>query len=64
VAPLVNTTSEGWQPRASARVLRARSTAARASCPKLWTLLGLPKTSPKYGRMASSTRGSVGVVAA
>ena len=43
---------------------RARSTAAIAKAPKpCCTLWGLPKCSTKNGAIASTTRGSVGVVA-
>ena len=42
---------------------RALSTAASASQPKAWLrLAGCPNFSVKYGSIASSTRGSTGVV--
>ena len=63
VAPLVNTISAGLAPRADAITSRDRSTAARASCPNWWMLLALPNCSVKNGSIASTTRGSVGVVA-
>jgi len=64
VAPLVKTISRGEQPMPSAISSRDWSTAALASCPKLWLVLpALPKRWVKYGSIASSTRGSTGVVA-
>ncbi len=43
---------------------RAASTASCASQPyACWRLAGLPNCSVKYGSIASSTRGSTGVVA-
>jgi hypothetical protein len=42
---------------------RAFSTASSARQPKAWLLeAALPKSSVKYGSMASRTRGSTGVV--
>ena len=56
--------SRGEQPIPSAISSRDWSTAALASCPKLWLVLpALPKRCVKYGSIASSTRGSTGVVA-
>ena len=43
---------------------RASSRARRARRPTPYTLDGLPQSSSQYGRMASKTRGSTGVVAA
>ena len=43
--------------------MRACSTAPRALCPKEWIELGLPYSSLKYGIMAASTSGAIGVVA-
>jgi hypothetical protein len=72
VAPAVKTTSREppvdsssrSAPRRPATALRARLTARSAAQPNGWALLAaLPKTSEKYGRMASNTRGSIGVVA-
>jgi hypothetical protein len=45
VAPLVKTTSAGWQPTASATSARARSTSALAARPSAWTEEGFPTTS-------------------
>ena len=43
---------------------RAASTASSARQPNAWLLeAALPKSSLKYGSIASSTRGSTGVVA-
>ena len=64
VAPLVNTISFGFAPMRSAICLRAFSTASSASHPNGWLrLAALPKCSVKYGSIASTTRGSHGVVA-
>ena len=59
----MKTTSRGRAPSASATRSRASSKTLRASWPKRWMLLGLPKTS-STARMASRTSGSRGVVAA
>ena len=45
VPPLVNTTSEGWQPSMAATCSLAWSTAFLAVKPKEWLLDGLPKCS-------------------
>ncbi len=64
VAPLVNTISFGLAPMRSAICLRAFSTASSASHPNGWLrLAAFPKCSVKYGSIASTTRGSTGVVA-
>src|SRR6476469_2804210 len=64
VAPEVKTISWADAPMESAIWRRAFSTAAAASQPKEWLLLAaLPKREVKKGSMASSTRGSSGVVA-
>ena len=64
VAPLVKTISFGLAPIRSAICLRALSTASSASHPNGWLrLAALPKCSVKYGSIASTTRGSTGVVA-
>ena len=47
VPPEVNTTSSAGTFMKRAMRSRARSTPARASRPKPWTLDGLPKRSPK-----------------
>ena len=65
VAPLVKTISSASRaPIVRAMLSRASSTACRALCPKACTLLGLPNRSRWNGCMASSTRGSIGVVEA
>ena len=54
----------GAAPISAATCARAASTASRASQPNACCLLcGLPNCSVKYGSIASSTRGSTGVVA-
>ena len=64
VAPEVKTISFAEAFIARATCSRAASTAASASQPKTWPReAGLPKTCVKYGVIASSTRGSTGVVA-
>jgi hypothetical protein len=64
VAPLVKTISFALAPIRSATCLRAFSTASSASQPNGWLrLAALPKCSVKYGSIASTTRGSHGVVA-
>ena len=64
VAPEVKTISRACAPRAAATCSRARSTASLASQPKRCEMLAaLPYSSVKYGSIASTTRGSVGVVA-
>src|SRR4051812_41057064 len=63
VAPLVNTISLALAPMRSATCLRAFSTASSASQPNGWLrLAGCPNFSVKYGSIASTTRGSHGVV--
>src|SRR5687768_6426916 len=64
VPPDVKTSSLGSRaPISLASSPRARSTAPSASHPKGWLrLAGCPNFSVKYGSMASSTRGSTGVV--
>ena len=59
----VKTISAGSAPTSAATLARASSTAARARCPNQCRLEGLPKSSRRNGSMASSTRGSTGVVA-
>ena len=61
--PEVKTISAGSAPTSSATRARASSTAPRARCPNQWRLEGLPKSSRRNGSIASSTRGSSGVVA-
>ncbi len=64
VAPEVNTISRGSAPIRAATSARAVSTAASASWPMACSALcGLPKRSVNQGSIASSTRGSHGVVA-
>src|SRR5271157_494529 len=64
VAPLVKTISRAAAPASSAIRRRAASTAFSASQPNLWVrLAALPNLGPKKGSMASSARGSTGVVA-
>ena len=64
VAPLVKTISPAVAPISAATSRRAASTASCAFQPyACWRLAGLPKCSVKYGSIASSTRGSTGVVA-
>src|ERR1700746_3093644 len=64
VPPEVNTTSLGSRaPISLAICSRALSTPPSASQPKGWLrLAGWPNFSVKYGIIASSTRGSTGVV--
>ncbi len=63
VAPLVKTISLAVAPISAATSRRARSTASCARHPHACVLdAGLPKTSVKYGIIASTTRGSTGVV--
>ena len=64
VPPEVNTTSLGSRaPMSLAICSRARSTPLSASQPNGWLrLAGCPNFSVKYGIIASSTRGSTGVV--
>ena len=65
VAPEVHVISLGsaWMSRAISA--RAASTASSACQPNTWVrLAALPNMVVKYGNMASTTRGSVGVVAA
>ncbi len=59
----VKTTSAGSAPTSAATDARASSTAARARCPNQWRLEGFPYCSRRNGSIASSTRGSTGVVA-
>jgi hypothetical protein len=64
VAPLVQTISRGSAPISAATWARAFSTASSASQPQAWLRdAGLPKCSRSQGIMASTTRGSTGVVA-
>ncbi len=64
VAPLVKTTSLGFAPMRAASCLRPVSTASSASQPNAWfRLAAFPNFSVKYGSIASTTRGSAGVVA-
>ncbi len=64
VAPLVKTISFAFAPMRSATCLRALSTASSASHPNGWLrLAAFPKCCVKYGSIASTTRGSTGVVA-
>src|SRR5215831_7058396 len=63
VPPLVKTISSGSAPRSRATSPRASSTAVRARTPCSWALDGLPKHARKYGSIASTTAGSIGVVA-
>ena len=64
VAPEVKTISLGSAPTSAAMRARASSTAASDSrpgaCSREW---GLANFSVKYGSIAATTRGSVGVVA-
>jgi hypothetical protein len=62
-AAACNTTSPGRQPSSAATCPPAASTRARAGIPAQWPLKGLPKASSRSGRMASATRGSIGVLA-
>ena len=59
----VKTISPGEAPIRAATCSRAVSTAARACWPNQCRLDGLPKPSRRMGSIASSTRGSSGVVA-
>ncbi len=61
--PPVNTTLRAVHPSAWATTRRAASTASRAVPPRPWMLDGLPYSSSRNGRIASSTSGSTGVVA-
>jgi hypothetical protein len=64
VAPLVQTISRGSALISAATCSRDFSTTASASQPQAWLrLAGLPKCSRSHGIMASTTRGSHGVVA-
>jgi hypothetical protein len=64
VAPLVQTISRGSALIRLATWPRDFSTAASASQPQAWLReAGLPKCSRSQGIMASTTRGSHGVVA-
>ena len=63
VAPLVKTISFGAAPIRLPMFLRAWCTAASASQPNACLLAELPNCSVKNGSMASTTRGSTGVVA-
>jgi hypothetical protein len=59
----VKTISRGCAFIPAAIWLRASSTAASASQPKTWLReAAFPKARVKYGNIASSTRGSTGVV--
>jgi hypothetical protein len=54
----------GFAPTRRAIASRAAVTAASARHPKAWLAdAAFPKCSVKYGRIASKTRGSTGVVA-
>ena len=59
----VKTISAGLAPMSRATSARAWSRAARACWPNQCRLEALPKPSRRTGSMASSTRGSTGVVA-
>ena len=63
VPPLVNTISLGEHPIDAATVSLAPSTARRVPWDSSYGLDGFPYLSLKYGSIASTTRGSVGVVA-
>ncbi len=64
VAPEVRMISRGSAPISAATSARAASTAASASRPSACSALcGLPKRSVNQGSIASTTRGSQGVVA-
>ena len=64
VAPEVQTISLPLAPMSAPTCSRASSTAFSAVQPKLCErLAALPKFSVKYGSIASTTRGSTGVVA-
>jgi hypothetical protein len=64
VAPEVKTISEGLAPISRATWPRASSTASAASWPSACsTLPALPKRAVNQGSIASTTRGSHGVVA-
>jgi hypothetical protein len=64
VAPLVQTISRGSALMSAATCSRAVSTAFSASQPQAWLReAGLPKCSRNQGIMASTTRGSQGLVA-
>ena len=64
VAPLVKTISLGVALISRAICARAFSTASSAVQPNAWLrLAALPNFSVKYGSIASTTRGSTGVVA-
>ena len=64
VAPLVKMISFALAPIRAATCRRAASTASSAFHPKACVrLAALPKCTEKYGSMASSARGSTGVLA-
>jgi hypothetical protein len=64
VAPEVQISSRGSQLTSAATCPRAFSTAFSASQPYAWLRdAGLPKFCRSHGTMASTTRGSTGVVA-
>jgi hypothetical protein len=64
VAPDVQMISRGSAPTNAATCSRALSTPRSASHPNGWLReAGLPKFSRRYGNIASTTRGSTGVVA-
>jgi hypothetical protein len=63
-AAAVKRISDGDAPMRAATDARARSTASRAAAPRAWIEDGFPRLAPRCGSMASSTRGSRGVVAA
>jgi hypothetical protein len=59
----VNTISSGWAPMSRATWPRAAVSACAGLALYRWLLDGLPKWALRYGSIASTTRGSVGVVA-
>ncbi len=63
VAPDVKRISWGWAPKKRATAARASSSAAVASSPTACSEAALPNVppAPKYGSMASTTRGSTGL---
>ncbi len=64
VAPLVKMISFALAPMSAATCRRAASTASSAFQPNACVrLAALPKCTEKYGSMASSARGSTGVLA-
>jgi len=61
--PLVKRTSSGRHPRRFATCPRATSIALRVVAPYAWLLDGFPKCRCRNGSIASTTAGSIGVVA-